>query len=192
MIEGLYNFATKWSEKGAVYCAADFHLGESEDLRQAYPNRPSDEELVKLINTQTGKSSTLLVLGDIGTDLDLISKLRANIVLIRGNHDKLSSYYKDVVTEYYEGMLMISPKILLSHEPFITPYTINLSGHNHNGPHIQDRVVNTCIDVMNYKVLNLNQFVKSGILKTCKNIHQETVARATANARKRGSRKDNK
>ena len=189
MIEGLYNFASKWSEKGAIYCVADLHLGESEDLRQAYPNRPSDEELVKLINTQTGKSSTLLVLGDIGTDLDLISKLRANIILIRGNHDKLSSYYKDVVTEYYEGMLMISPKILLSHEPFITPYTINLSGHNHNGPHIQDRIVNTCIDVMNYKVLNLNQFVKSGILKTCKNIHQETVDKATIKARKRKDKK---
>ena len=185
MIEGLYNFASKWSEKGAVYACADLHLGESEDLRQAYPNRPSDEELVKLVNTQTGKNSTLLVLGDIGTDLNLISKLRASIVLIRGNHDHLAEYYKDVVTEYYEGMLMISPKILLSHEPFITPYTINLSGHNHNGPHIQNGIVNTCIDVMNYKVLNLNQFVKSGILKSCKNIHQETVDRATVNARKR-------
>lgn len=185
MIESLYKPFQKWAEKGAIYCVADLHLGQSEDLRQAYPNRPSDEELVKLINTQTGKNSTLLVLGDIGTDLNLISKLRANITLIRGNHDHLADYYKDVVTEYYEGMLMISPKILLSHEPFITPYTINISGHNHNGPHIQDRIVNTCIDVMNYKVLNLNQFVKSGKLKECENIHQETVNKATERKAKR-------
>lgn len=62
---------------------------------------------------------------------------------------------------------------------------INFSGHNHNGPHIQNGIINTCIDVMNYKVLNLNQFVKSGKLKECKNIHQETVDKATIKARKR-------
>lgn len=185
MIEGLYNFASKWSEKGAVYVCADIHLGESEDLRQAYPNRPSDEELVKLINSKTGKGSTLIVCGDIGTNLELISKLRANIVLIRGNHDHLAEYYKDVVSEYYEGMLIISPKIILSHEPFITPYMINISGHNHNGPHMQKNLCNVCIDVMNYQPLNLNQFVKSGKLKECENIHQETVNKATERKAKR-------
>ena len=189
MIEGLYNFASKWSEKGAVFCVADLHLGESEDLRQAYPNRPSDEELVKLLNSKTGKGSTLIVCGDIGTDLDLISKLRANITLIRGNHDKLATYYKDVVSEYYEGMLIISPKIILSHEPFITPYMINISGHNHNGPHMQKNLCNVCIDVMNYQPLNLNQFVKSGKLKECIDIHRETIDKQTANKKKRGQRR---
>ena len=189
MIEGLYNFASKWSEKGAVFCVADLHLGESEDLRQAYPNRPSDEELVKLLNSKTGKGSTLIVCGDIGTDLDLISKLRANIILIRGNHDKLATYYKDVVSEYYEGMLIISPKIILSHEPFITPYMINISGHNHNGPHMQKNLCNVCIDVMNYQPLNLNQFVKSGKLKECIDIHRETIDKQTANKKKRGQRR---
>ena len=46
MIEGLYKPFQSWSEKGAVFVIADLHLGESEDLRQAYPNRPTDEELM--------------------------------------------------------------------------------------------------------------------------------------------------
>ena len=191
MIEGLYNFATRWSENGAVYMCADLHLGQSDDLRQAYPNRPTDEELVKRINTQTGRNSYLVICGDIGDDLELIGKLRPHIILLRGNHDHLADYYKDVVDEYYEGMLMISPKILLSHEPFSTPYTWNISGHNHSGAHMDytKGITNVCIDVMNYKVLNFNQFVKSGVLKTVKSIHQETVNAATIRKAKRGGRK---
>ena len=186
MIESLYKPFQKWSEKGAIYCVADLHLGESDDLRKAYPNRPSDIELVKRLNALTGKGSTLIVCGDIGTDLELISKIRADIKLIRGNHDHLGSYYQDVVSEYYEGMLIISPKIILSHEPFITPYMVNISGHNHQGPHHQYGIYNVCIDVMDYKPLNFNQFVKSGRLKECESIHRQTIDDATKRARKRG------
>ena len=182
----IYTPFQKWSEKGAVYCVADLHLGESDDLRKAYPNRPSDIELVKRLNALTGKSSTLIVCGDIGTDLELISKLRADIKLIRGNHDHLSNYYKDVVSEYYEGMLIISPKIILSHEPFFNPYMVNISGHNHSGPHIQYGICNVCVDVMDYKPLNLNQFIKSGKLKECVDIHRQTIDKQTIKARKRG------
>lgn len=189
MIESLYNCFQHWSKDGAVYVTADLHLGQSEDLRQAYPNRPSDEELIKIINTQTGKNTSLIVCGDIGDNLELISKLRANIILIKGNHDHLGEYYKDVISEYYEGVLVISPKIILSHEPFISPYMVNISGHNHNGPHHIYGLYNTCIDVMNYKVLNLNQFVKSGKLKECQDIHQETVNKATERAKKRGGKR---
>lgn len=185
MIEGLYKPFQHWAEKGAVYCIADLHLGNSEDLRKPYPNRPTDEELVKQVNRLTGKGSTLIVCGDIGIDLDLIAQLRANVVLIKGNHDHLGEYYKDVVSEYYEGMLMISSKILLSHEPFITPYTYNISGHNHAGPQYQYGLCNVCVDVVNYTPLNLNQFVKSGKLKECKSIHQETVNTATERKKKR-------
>lgn len=186
MIEGLYNFATKWSEKGAVFCVADLHLGESEDLRKAYPNRPGDEELVKLLNTQTGKNSTLIVCGDIGSDLELISKIRANIVLIKGNHDQGGNYYSNVISEFYEGILTISPKIILSHEPFITPYAINISGHNHSGVPMKFGLCNVCIDVLSYKPLNLNQLVKSGKLKECIDIHRITIDKATERKQKRG------
>lgn len=189
MIEGLYKPFQSWSEKGAVFIIADLHLGESEDLRQAYPNRPTDEELVKKINSIAGKGSTLIVCGDIGTDIDLISKLRANIILLRGNHDHLGEYYKDVVSEFYEGPLIISPKIILSHEPFQTPYLYNIHGHNHSGPQYQYGSMDVCADVIDYTLVNLNQFVKSGKLKECKNIHQETVDKATIKAKKRKGKK---
>jgi len=188
MIEGLYHQFAKWGEKGAVFVIADLHLGESEDLRQAYPKRPIDEELVKKVNSIAGKGSTLIVCGDIGTNLELIGKLRANVVLLRGNHDHLGEYYKDVVSEYYEGPLIISPKIILSHEPFQTPYLYNIHGHNHSEPQYQYGSINVCADIINYIPVNLNQFVKSGKLKECKNIHQEIVDKATIRARKRGKK----
>ena len=187
-IEGLYDCFKHWSNNGAVFAIADLHLGESEDLRRAYPNRPIDEELVRLVNRTAGKGSTLIVCGDIGTDLDLISKLRANVILLRGNHDHLGAYYKNVVSEYYEGVLVISPKIILSHEPIEFPYAINIHGHNHAGPHMTYGHCNVCADLINYAPLNLNQFIKSGKLKECQDIHQETTKKATERARKRGGK----
>lgn len=189
MIDGLYKPFLNWGEKGAVFCIADLHLGESEDLRQIYKNRPTDEELVKRVNQIAGKNSTLIVCGDIGSDLNLIGQLRANIILLKGNHDHLGEYYKDVVDEFYEGILVISPKIVLSHEPFVSPYLYNISGHNHTGPQYQYGLCNVCADVINYTPLNLNQFVKSGKLKECKSIHQETVNKATEKKKKRESKK---
>ena len=189
MINGLYAPFSHWGEKGAVFCIADLHLGNSDDLRKSYPNRPTDEDLVKKVNGIAGKGSTLIVCGDIGTNLDLISKLRANVVLIKGNHDHLGEYYKDVISEYYESVLVISPKIILSHEPIEFPYAINIHGHNHAGPHMTYGHCNVCADVINYNPLNLNQFVKSGKLKECQDIHQETVNKATERARKRGGKR---
>ena len=189
MINGLYTPFNHWGEKGAVFCIADLHLGNSDDLYRPYPNRPSGEDLVKKVNSIAGKGSTLIVCGDIGTDLDLISKLRANIVLIKGNHDHLGEYYKDVVSEYYEGVLVISPKIILSHEPIEFPYAINIHGHNHTGPYMTYGHCNVCADITNYIPLNLNQFVKSGKLKECQDIHQETVDKATERAKKRVGRR---
>ena len=50
--------------------------------------------------------------------------------------------------------------------------------------------MNVCADVIDYTPVNFNQFVKSGKLKECKSIHQETVDKATERARKRGKRYD--
>ena len=49
--------------------------------------------------------------------------------------------------------------------------------------------MDVCADVIDYTPVNLNQFVKSGKLKECKNIHQETVDKATIKAKKRKGKK---
>ena len=49
--------------------------------------------------------------------------------------------------------------------------------------------MDVCADVIDYTPVNLNQFVKSGKLKECKNIHQEIVDKATIKAKKRKGKK---
>lgn len=92
----LYPFAAEWFNRGqSVYLISDTHFGDT-DLRAAYPNRPSDEKQIKMINQRCGRTDVLIHLGDIG-DINCISKLRAGYkILICGNHDKGVSNYKHI------------------------------------------------------------------------------------------------
>ena len=51
MIPQLYDKFQEWADNGTVWVISDTHFGD-EDLRQGIPNRPSDEELLKLINSK--------------------------------------------------------------------------------------------------------------------------------------------
>ena len=62
---------------------------------------------------------------------------------------------------------------------------LNISGHNHNGPHMQKNLCNVCADIIGYSPINFNQFIKSGKLKECIDIHRECIDTATKRARKR-------
>lgn len=87
--------------------------------------------------------------------------------------------------EVYEGPLMIGEKLILSHEPLDTPWAFNIHGHIHDLRHKNDKFhFNVCADVINYKPLNLNQFLKSGIFSQICSIHRQTINLATQ--RKRG------
>ena len=67
-LPGVYDiFNEKWCNQ-TVWIFSDPHFGDA-DIKKAYPNRPSDEELVKLINSKVGRKDTLILLGDIG-DVD--------------------------------------------------------------------------------------------------------------------------
>ena len=70
---------------------------------------------LKGINSVIGKSDTLIILGDIG-NIEFVRKLRGYKILIIGNHDKGASMYKSVFDEVYTGPLIISDKIILSHQ----------------------------------------------------------------------------
>ena len=188
MIEGLYKPFQKWAEKNAIWVISDLHLGEDEDLRIGYPNRPGAEEIIKIVNQKVGKNGTLIVCGDAGKP-ELCAKLKGYKILIKGNHDIGLTAYDEVFDETYEGVLMISPKIMLSHEPIKFPYAYNIHGHVHNGPAYEYGSMNVCADVIGYTPINFNQFVKSGKLKECDNIHRETIDKATERKRKCGPRR---
>ena len=93
MIPGLYEiFNMRW-EGQTVWVSSDWHFGDL-DLRNGHPDRISDDDLVKLLNSKAGLKDTLVCLGDVG-NTSYVRKLRAGYkVLIKGNHDVGSENYK--------------------------------------------------------------------------------------------------
>ena len=93
--------------------------------------------------------------------------------------------------EVYEGPVMISSKLMLSHEPIglLGGWAMNIHGHVHNRMERNSIChYNVCADCHNYLPLNLNQFLKSGALSKISSIHRQTIDEATARCKKRGYR----
>lgn len=187
MIDSLYSPFQHWSEKNAIWLIGDTHFGEA-DLEAAFPNRPHPDELVKRINQKVGKNGTLIHLGDVG-DCDYAKKLKGYKILICGNHDIGATNYEDIFDEIYTGPLIISPRIILSHEPLDIDWMFNIHGHTHNLYYQRKGHLCVCAEVTSYEPINFNQFIKSGRLKECELIHRTTIDKATDRARKREKNK---
>lgn len=101
MIKGLYKIFDHWHETGTLWIYSDPHFGD-EELARAFPNRPTAEEQVKMINKYAGKHDTLIILGDVG-DVSYVRKLRAGYkILIMGNHDAgITNYQKKRMVGVY-------------------------------------------------------------------------------------------
>lgn len=179
-------FNERWC-KQTVWLYSDPHFGD-EDLRAGMPNRPTDEELVKMINAKVGRKDTIIFLGDIG-DIEYAKQIRGYKVLICGNHDLGATNYEGVFDEVYTGPLMIGEKLLLSHEPVDVPWAFNIHGHDHKGTERAGHL-NVCADVIGYTPINMNQLMaKSGILSKTESIHRQTIDKATKRKQKRGGKK---
>lgn len=185
-LPGLYDCFQHWGEKNAVWVISDTHFGDK-DIQKAFPNRPSDEELIKNINQKVGKTGTLLLLGDIG-DIECAKQLKGYKVLICGNHDAGATNYKEIFDEIYTGALIIGEKLILSHEPVDIPWAFNIHGHDHAGAKRKGHL-NVCADAIGYTPINFNQFLKSGASSKIQTIHRETIDKATERKKKRGGRK---
>ena len=184
-LPGVYKiFNDKWVGQ-TVWIISDPHFGDK-DLRAGFPNRPSDEELVRRINAKCGRKDVLICLGDVG-DIEYAKQLRGYKILICGNHDVGHTIYEEVFDEVYSGPLMIGEKLILSHEPIEIPWATNLHGHDHAG-HKRRGCINCCLDVNDYEPINMNQLLKSGIYKDVESIHRLTIDKATVRAKKRGKK----
>lgn len=185
-LSGVYEiFNKRWCDQ-TVWVFSDTHFGDK-DLRAGVPNRPSDEELVKMINSKVGRKDTLILLGDVG-DVEYAKQLRGYKVLIAGNHDAGMSNYDEVFDEVYPGALIIGEKLILSHEPVEIPWMFNIHGHDHKGA-LRKNHLNACADVVGYLPINLNQFLKSGPLSKVNSIHRQTIDKATERKKKRNGKK---
>lgn len=184
MIAGLYSCFDHWHRQGTVYIYSDPHFSDKE-----IPNRPSDEEQIKLINSKVGRKDTLIILGDCG-NLDQVSKLRGYKILIAGNHDQGLSAHREVFDEVYSGPLMISEKLILSHEPVNVPWAFNIHGHIHDRRHKNDKYhFNCCAEAINFTPINFNQWMKQGYLSKIETIHRTTIDEATKRKKNRKGKK---
>ena len=186
-LPGVYDmFNEMWKDYQTIHIISDTHFAE-DDLKRAFPARPSDEELVRRINAKVGKKDLLILCGDCGS-LDYVKKLRGHKILIAGNHDCGMEKYKEVFDWVFSGALIIGEKLILSHEPVDVSWAYNLHGHDHQG-HKRKGHKNICADVIGYEPINLNQFLKTGPTANIYTIHRETIDGATERKRKRGGKK---
>lgn len=187
-LPGIYELFTKhWQDKQTVWIYSDTHFGD-EELQQGIKKRPLDEDQVKMINSCVGKKDILIHLGDVG-NIEMARKLKGYKILICGNHDAGKSNYSEVFDEIYTGALILGERIILSHEPIPNlNWAMNLHGHVHKKNSNDKFHFNCCADVINYKPINFNQWLKEGHLANIESIHRQTIDRATRrknNGRKR-------
>ena len=187
-IAGLYKIFDHWHAQGTVWIYSDPHFSDK-DLAAGQPNRPADAEQIENINRKVGRKDTLIILGDVG-DIEAVKKLRGYKILIMGNHDSGRTNYEGVFNEVYEGPLMISEKLILSHEPVDVPWAFNIHGHVHNRNHKNDkRHFNVCAEAIDFIPINFNQWMKQGHFSRIETIHRTIINSATARKAKRGGKK---
>ena len=176
----LYECFKHWLHGGAIYLYSDPHFNDNEQLKLLH-KKLDDESQIKSINKVVGKLDTIIFLGDIG-DKSCISKIRGYKVAILGNHDKGSSYYRDVFDEVYDGPVLINSKIILSHEPLKYDFAFNIHGHDHGKKSFQDNMhMNLCAELINYMPISLKSIFESGKLKDVPDIHRTAIDSAIKN-----------
>lgn len=133
---------------GKNFYIADLHFGHKNIIR--YDNRPfvsvneMDNTLIKNWNSVVSNDDTVYILGDISwyddmQTADVFNKLNGHKILIKGNHDKISSYLRtffDRIVDYLE-INDNGNKVVMSHYPM--PFwngqfrnSVHLYGHVHN------------------------------------------------------------
>ena len=206
MIKQLYSiFKEKWFNEWKIeriFLYSDPHFNgngisldqDAVNMRKLF-NYASDELQIENINNRLNKNDLFICLGDVG-DQDQISKIKAKRkILIKGNHDTGDSNYTNF-DEIYSGILAISDRVILSHEPLVKELEerglFNICGHIHNQFEIDDLHKEgynnfLCIsaNMHNYKPINLGDlFNRKGEFKDftglseCEGIHRKTIDNA--------------
>ncbi len=133
-----------------TYFIADTHF-DDDNIRR-YENRPFDsveamnEAMIARWNSVVTEADTVWVLGDFGAagrEGEMLSRLKGEKMLVKGNHDKQSGeYYRRAgFVGVYNMPVIYNNFWILSHEPMYVcenmPYA-NLFGHVHANPIYRD------------------------------------------------------
>jgi calcineurin-like phosphoesterase family protein len=119
-LPGVYDiFNEKWGAHQTIWIISDTHFGD-EEIKQGYPLRPTDGELIKKINSKVGKRDILILLGDAG-DVNCVRQLKGYKILVQGNHDSGKTNYERFGEHHYFDRNLYSKeevyKHALSHYP---------------------------------------------------------------------------
>ena len=90
--------------------------------------------------------------------------------------------------EVFSGPIMISEKLILSHEPIENcDWCMNIHGHTHDRNIVNDTYhFNVCADVIGYIPINFNKWMKDGHLAKVQSLHRQTINEATNRRRRKG------
>lgn len=94
-LPGVYDFFNKawFKDSQTIWIVSDTHFSDAE-LREGMPQRPSDKELLRKINSKVGAKDVLIHLGDVG-ELQCVKDFYAHRrILILGNHDVGKTKYQ--------------------------------------------------------------------------------------------------
>lgn len=152
------------------YVMGDIHLGDDGMFNRAYKSTFDTQELyfealVRNWNQIVRDEDIVLLLGDIGSDRELISRFvaetRGRKWLILGNHDDFAkSCYAAEFEMVFLGPVMIHRRFIASHEPVpVEPGVVNLHGHTHDIMLKTDLHKNLCAEHWGYKPVSLRSFV---------------------------------
>jgi len=103
-------------------------------------------------------------------------------------YDKITN--NGLFDEVYEGCLMISDKIILSHEPVDFKYAFNIHGHDHGmiEGYNNDGHFNCCAEHIGYYPVCIKEIVNSGRLKNIPDIHRTAIDNAIVRKSKRNKK----
>ena len=94
--------------------------------------------------------------------------------------------------EVYEGPIMISDKVILSHEPISLPsFMFNIHGHDHSGSTKQINHLNVCAELIDYTPVCLKSIFEGGYLKNVTSIHRQTIDKQIKNKKERKIKNEN-
>lgn len=91
--------------------------------------------------------------------------------------------------EVYEGALIISDKMIISHEPAPYPFAFNIHGHDHNRQVSKlNNDMSVCAEHIDYTPVCLKEIINSGKLKHILDIHRVTIDKATIKSKRKEKR----
>ena len=151
-----------------VFTISDLHFSHlNMAIRRGFKDEiEHDEHIIKSWNSVVNKKDTVFLLGDLSMEkispYPLLKRLNGIINIVLGNHDK-KQHVPELLNYVNSVAGMIDYKgFILTHCP-VHPsqlehrYSKNIHGHVHTNSLDDNRYINVCCEVINYKPVLISE-----------------------------------